>query len=81
MAFINQADPPKYDPDEGGPGAFTASPGVHPFSNGNGRVVRLLTYAMLIKYGYPGGAAGRLLNHGGALRRPQPLLRRAGWRR
>lgn len=25
---------------------------IHPFGNGNGRVVRLLTYAMLIKYGF-----------------------------
>jgi len=25
---------------------------VHPFGNGNGRVVRLLTYALLIKYGF-----------------------------
>lgn len=25
---------------------------IHPFGNGNGRVVRLLTYALLIKYGF-----------------------------
>lgn len=25
---------------------------IHPFSNGNGRVVRLLTYALLIKFGF-----------------------------
>ncbi len=25
---------------------------IHPFQNGNGRMVRLLTYAMLIKYGF-----------------------------
>lgn len=25
---------------------------IHPFENGNGRMVRLLTYAMLIKYGF-----------------------------
>lgn len=35
---------------------------THPFGNGNGRVVRLLTYAMLIKYGFRAHAAGRLLN-------------------
>lgn len=35
---------------------------IHPFGNGNGRVVRLLTYAMLIKYGFRVHAAGRLLN-------------------
>lgn len=35
---------------------------VHPFSNGNGRVVRLLTYALLIQYGFNVNAAGRVLN-------------------
>lgn len=36
---------------------------VHPFGNGNGRVVRLLTYALLIKYGFRVSADdGRLLN-------------------
>jgi Fic family protein len=35
---------------------------VHPFSNGNGRVVRLLTHALLIKYGFQVATAGRLLN-------------------
>lgn len=34
---------------------------VHPFTNGNGRVVRLLTYAMLIKYGFAVDK-GRILN-------------------
>lgn len=33
---------------------------IHPFGNGNGRVVRLLTYAMLIKYGF--NVNGKLLN-------------------
>jgi Fic family protein len=35
---------------------------IHPFCNGNGRTVRLLTYAMLIKYGFNVGIAGRILN-------------------
>jgi Fic family protein len=35
---------------------------IHPFSNGNGRVVRLLTYAMMLKYGFRVAAHGRLLN-------------------
>jgi Fic family protein len=35
---------------------------VHPFGNGNGRVVRLLTYALLIKYGYNVKVGGRVLN-------------------
>lgn len=34
---------------------------IHPFNNGNGRVVRLLTYAMLQLMGY-GVTRGRLLN-------------------
>lgn len=34
---------------------------IHPFSNGNGRVVRLLTYALLIKYGF-NVKDGRVLN-------------------
>jgi len=34
---------------------------IHPFGNGNGRVVRLLTYAMLIKYGF-NVSAGQILN-------------------
>lgn len=35
---------------------------IHPFCNGNGRVVRLLTYALLVKYGFNVHAGGRLLN-------------------
>jgi len=35
---------------------------IHPFDNGNGRVVRLLTYAMLIKYGFRVHVDGRILN-------------------
>jgi len=34
---------------------------IHPFGNGNGRVVRLLTYAILIKYGF-NVKKGQLLN-------------------
>jgi len=34
---------------------------IHPFSNGNGRTVRLFTYAMLIKYGFSVDK-GRILN-------------------
>ena len=34
---------------------------IHPFGNGNGRVVRLLTYVLLIKYGF-NVRAGKLLN-------------------
>ena len=35
---------------------------IHPFGNGNGRVVRLLTYALLIKYGFNVSTGGRVLN-------------------
>lgn len=35
---------------------------VHPFGNGNGRCVRLLTYTLLIKYGFNVQAGGRVLN-------------------
>lgn len=35
---------------------------IHPFSNGNGRVVRLMTYALLIKFGFNVRAGGRILN-------------------
>jgi len=34
---------------------------IHPFGNGNGRVVRLLTYALMIKYGF-NVKDGKLLN-------------------
>ena len=34
---------------------------IHPFGNGNGRVVRLITYALLIKYGFK-VKDGQLLN-------------------
>lgn len=61
VAFINRADPPKYD-------LLKVAlihhrfAWIHPFSNGNGRVVRLLTYALLIKYGFNVKAGGRVLN-------------------
>lgn len=61
VAFINHDDPPKYD-------LLKAAlvhhrfAWIHPFSNGNGRVVRLLTYALLIKYGFNMRAGGRVLN-------------------
>ena len=60
-AFINQQDPPKYDLIKVAL-AHHRFAWIHPFGNGNGRVVRLLTHAMLIKYGFQVNAAGRLLN-------------------
>lgn len=63
--FINRADPPKYDLMKVAL-AHHRFTWVHPFSNGNGRVVRLLTYALLLKYGFrvsiQQGEMGRLLN-------------------
>jgi Fic family protein len=35
---------------------------IHPFTNGNGRIVRLFTYAMLIKQGFHVDVANRILN-------------------
>lgn len=65
VAFINRADPPKYDLMKVAL-AHHRFAWIHPFSNGNGRVVRLLTYALLLKYGFrvsvQQGEMGRLLN-------------------
>lgn len=64
-AFINETDPPKYDLMKVAL-AHHRFAWVHPFSNGNGRVVRLLTYALLLKFGFQvsvrQGQIGRLLN-------------------
>ncbi len=61
VAFINRADAPKYDLMKVAL-AHHRFAWVHPFGNGNGRVVRLLTYALLVKYGFRVTAMGRLLN-------------------
>ncbi len=58
--FINRDDPGKYDLLKTAI-AHHRFTWVHPFGNGNGRVVRLLTYAMLIKYGF-NVKDGKLLN-------------------
>lgn len=57
--FINRGDPPKYDLIKVAL-AHHRFAWTHPF--GNGRVVRLLTYALLIKYGYNVQEGGRVLN-------------------
>jgi Fic family protein len=59
--FINKDDPPKYDLIKVAL-AHHRFGWIHPFSNGNGRVVRLITYALLIKYGYNVKNGGRVLN-------------------
>ena len=61
FSFINTDHQPKYDLMKVAL-AHHRFAWVHPFGNGNGRVVRLLTYAMLIKYGFKVNGAGRLLN-------------------
>ncbi|WP_340613940.1 Fic family protein [Xenorhabdus thailandensis] len=60
-AFINREDSPKYDLMKIAL-AHHRFGWIHPFSNGNGRTVRLLTYALLIKYGFNVQAGGRVLN-------------------
>jgi Fic family protein len=59
--FINQEHAPKYDLLKMAL-AHHRFCWIHPFGNGNGRVVRLLSYAMLIKYGFNVQAGGRVLN-------------------
>jgi len=49
--FINKEDDKKYDLIKIAI-AHHRFAWIHPFGNGNGRVVRLLTYALLIKYGF-----------------------------
>lgn len=61
VAFINRADPPKYDLIKVAL-AHHRFAWIHPFGNGNGRVVRLLTYALLVKYGFNVKTGGRVLN-------------------
>lgn len=61
VRFINTPDSPKYDLIKVAL-AHHRFGWVHPFGNGNGRVVRLLTYALLIKYGFNVKAGGRVLN-------------------
>jgi len=65
MAFVNRGDAPKYDLMKVAL-AHHRFAWIHPFTNGNGRVVRLFTYALLLKYGFrvslQPGDFGRLLN-------------------
>lgn len=61
VQFINRAAPAKYDLIKVAL-AHHRFAWVHPFGNGNGRVVRLLTYTLLIKYGFNVKAGGRVLN-------------------
>jgi len=58
--FINAEDPSKYDLLKTAL-AHHRFVWIHPFRNGNGRTVRLLTYAMLVKQGFNVNV-GRILN-------------------
>jgi Fic family protein len=60
VAFINRNDSPKYDLLKVAI-AHHRFMWVHPFTNGNGRTGRLLTYAMLINQGFSVNV-GRILN-------------------
>lgn len=61
VGFINRKDAAKYDLIKVAL-AHHRFAWIHPFGNGNGRVVRLLTYTLLIKYGFNVRAGGRVLN-------------------
>jgi Fic family protein len=59
--FINRNDKPIYDLMKVAI-AHHRFAWVHPFNNGNGRVVRLFTYALLMKFGFKVQVGGRVLN-------------------
>jgi len=61
VAFVNEPHNPKYDLIKVAL-AHHRFGWIHPFGNGNGRVVRLLIYALLIKYGFNVKTGGRVLN-------------------
>lgn len=61
VEFVNHEDAPKYDLMKVAL-AHHRFGWIHPFGNGNGRVVRLLTYALLMKYGFNLSTGGRVLN-------------------
>ncbi len=60
LSFINKEDPEKYDLIKIAI-AHHRFTWIHPFDNGNGRTVRLLTYAMMVKMGFKVDN-GRILN-------------------
>lgn len=60
LAFIEMDDSPKYDLLKAAI-AHHRFVWIHPFGNGNGRTVRLFTYAMLVKTGFNVNV-GRIIN-------------------
>lgn len=61
LNFINEQHPPQYDLLKVAL-VHHRFAWIHPFDNGNGRAVRLLTYAMLVKYGFRVHIGGRIIN-------------------
>jgi len=61
FTFINKSDDGKYDLLKIAI-AHHRITWIHPFDNGNGRISRLLTYAMLVKFGFNVDQVGRILN-------------------
>ena len=61
LDFVKTEDSPKYDLIKIAL-AHHRFVWIHPFSNGNGRTVRLFTYALLLKYGFRVSIANRLIN-------------------
>lgn len=61
LEFINQEDKPQFDLIKVAQ-AHHRFVWIHPFGNGNGRTVRLFTYAMLIRAGFRVNIAGRIVN-------------------
>lgn len=59
--FINKKDEPKYDLLKIAL-AHHRFVWIHPFGNGNGRTVRLLTYAQLVLSGFRVDVGGRIIN-------------------
>jgi Fic family protein len=60
LDFVNREDSPKYDLLKAAI-AHHRFVWIHPFGNGNGRTVRLFTYAMLVKTGF-NVSVGRIIN-------------------
>lgn len=61
LNFINHDAPPQFDLIKIAQ-AHHRFVWIHPFGNGNGRTVRLFTYAMLIRAGFRVHIAGRIVN-------------------
>ncbi len=59
--FINYPDKPQFDLIKMAQ-AHHRFVWIHPFGNGNGRTVRLFTYAMLVRAGFKVDIAGRIVN-------------------